>query len=65
MSKSLKVKIVAKGKSPRSIDFEPNIGDEIYNNVDGLQKVRRKVFDEETNDTVIYSVSSTDPYPEP
>jgi len=63
MSKNLKVIIAQKGKAPRSLDYEPEIGDEIFSTVYGLQQVVRKVFDEDADEVVIYLEPSSNPYP--
>ena len=63
MSKNLTVKIAQKGKPPRSLDYEPEIGDEIFSTVTGLQQVVRKVFDENANEVVIFLDPSSNPYP--
>lgn len=60
---SMKVNVVDRGKKTRALDFEPQIGDEIYNSVTGLQAVTRKVYDEEANEVIVYMEPSPNPYP--
>ncbi len=61
MSKNFKVKTA--GQTPRSLDYEPNIGDEVYNSVVGLQTVKRKVYDEVNDEVVLYMEQSPNPFP--
>ncbi|AZF35626.1 hypothetical protein C4J87_0825 [Pseudomonas sp. R1-43-08] len=61
MSKNFKVSTA--GKTPRSLDYEPQIGDEVNDSIAGLQIVTRKVFDEVNNQIVIYLEQSPNPFP--
>ncbi|KRP64106.1 hypothetical protein [Pseudomonas orientalis] len=66
MSKAWKVNVVKSGKKARSLDYEPNIGDEIYSKIDdqvALDQVERKIFDEVNNQIAIYLKTSEKPYP--
>ncbi|AZE82262.1 hypothetical protein C4J98_0833 [Pseudomonas orientalis] len=61
MSKNFKVKTA--GKTPRSLEYEPEIGDEFVDPVAGLRIVKRKVFDEVNDQIVIYTDPSPNPFP--
>ncbi|MBA1427662.1 hypothetical protein IFT37_03765 [Pseudomonas fluorescens] len=66
MSKTWKVNVVKSGKKSRSLDYEPNIGDEIHSKIDdqvALDQVERKIFDEVNNQIAIYLKTSEKPYP--
>ncbi|CRM37908.1 MULTISPECIES: hypothetical protein [Pseudomonas] len=67
MSKTWKTNTVKKGSKKRSLDYEPNIGDEIYyDDIGGnpaLEKVVRKIYDETIGEIVIYLEPSQNPYP--
>jgi hypothetical protein len=66
MSKTWKVNIVENGKKSRLLEYEPDIGDEIYSQRGDEfdhDQVERKIFDEVNNQIVIYLKTPENPYP--
>lgn len=55
------VKLNQKGKKPRTVVFEPLIGDEIIDPVAGLVIVTRRIWDEVSNDLTIVTEPSPNP----
>lgn len=62
MTKNQTVKTAQPGKPSRSLSYEPNLGEEIYDGT-SLDQVDRKVHDEVTGELVIYLSPSPNPYP--